>query len=153
MPSVAQTGDTVSLGRISPGQKTPAQFALAPHHMQDEDAPAVISIENPARRLDDLPVAPAAQLRGPGTALRMLGKHGDVTKDGANQPARCLRVVERDMVGNGVEIVERGLGPAYFSHRAMRFAAWAWVNTRPSSTAFSPRAMPSSSAKRRCCRS
>jgi len=55
----------------------------------------------------------------------MLREQGDMTKDRPDQTARRIRVFERNMVGNGVEIARRGLRPDYFSHRAMRFSAWA----------------------------
>ncbi len=42
-----------------------------------------------------------------------------------NQPARSIWLIERNIVGDGIEIVEGGFGPDYFNHRAMRFLALA----------------------------
>ncbi len=93
--------------------------------MEDNNAPAVITIENPTRRLDNLPVTPPAKFLRLGAAFRVFHKHGNMPKDSLDQPARRLRIIECDVVGNGIEIVERGLRPDYFSHRAMRFFACA----------------------------
>lgn len=38
---------------------------------------------------------------------------------------RGFRVFQRDIVGYGIQIAERGLCPDYLSHRAMRCLAWA----------------------------
>lgn len=61
---------------------------------------------------------------------------------------RRIGFVECNVIGNGIQIGERRLRPDYFSHRAMRDPASAYVTTLPSATAISPRAMPSSTAMR-----
>lgn len=66
-----------------------------------------------------------------------------VSKHFLNKPARHLRVIQGNVVGDCVQIIECRLGPNYFSHLDIRFLAEEWVTTRPSSTGFSPRAIPS----------
>ncbi|MDB6036859.1 MAG: hypothetical protein JWM99_700 [Verrucomicrobiales bacterium] len=73
---------------------------------------------------------------------RMLNKLLDVPEDSLNKTLRRQRIVESDVIRDGVEPLESGSGPDYFSHRAMRFFAPAWVTTRSSSIARSPRSMP-----------
>ena len=55
----------------------------------------------------------------------MTRKLFDVAKHPPNQLFRRFRIVQRDVVGDGIQIGKRRLGPDYFSHRAKRFLAWA----------------------------
>jgi hypothetical protein len=54
------------------------QQALASYDVKDVDAQAFLPIEDPARRLDDLPVAPASNLRGLRGALRVISQAPDI---------------------------------------------------------------------------
>ena len=54
------------------------------------------------------------------------------------------------VVGDRVQIGERGLRPDYFSHFFRRVRACACVTVLPSAIALSPRAMPSRMATRAC---
>lgn len=69
----------------------------------------------------------------------MLHQLLDALEDTLNKTPRRLRIVESTVIGDGVEVVESGFGPDYFSHRPIRFLASVWVTTRPSSTARSPK--------------
>ena len=73
-----------------------------------------------------------------------------VSQDAPDKLGRGLWILQGNEVGDGIQVSERRLGPDYFSHRARRFLACAWVATRPSAIACSPRAMPSSTPMR-CC--
>jgi hypothetical protein len=42
-----------------------------------------------------------------------------------DQVVRGDRIVDGDKIRDGIEFRERRLRPDYFSHRAMRFLAWA----------------------------
>lgn len=53
----------------------------------------------------------------------MLFKLLDMLKDFSNQIARRMRIIQGDVIGNGVEVAESWLGPDYLSHRDMRFLA------------------------------
>ncbi len=53
----------------------------------------------------------------------MLHKLLDVLKDSLHKTARCLRVIQSDVIGNRLEVMESRFGPDYVSHRAMRFLA------------------------------
>src|ERR1022692_1656446 len=139
--------------RVAFHQGVTRQAAFASHHIEDIDGIALASIEDPTRRFNDLAIAPAAQFIRLRSAVRMRDQLFDVLEYALNQFPCRGRVVQCNVIGDGVEVVESGLGPDYFSHRAMRFLALAWVSTRPSSTAFSPRAMPSSSVRSFCWRS
>ena len=122
------------------------QLALSPHHVEDEERFAIASIEDSAGWFDQLPVSPARQLRRRRAAVRKPAELFDAREDTLNERPCGLDIVECDVVGDGIEIAERRFGPNYLSHRAMRVLAFACVTTRFSSTARSPRAMPSSTA-------
>lgn len=79
----------------------------------------------------------------------MDGQLLDVPEDAADEFGRGFRVLDRNVIGNGFEIGDRGLGPDYLSHRDRRFFACACDMLRPCASASSPRAMPSSMAIRR----
>lgn len=130
-----------------------AESAFAPHHAEDDDFVAVVSVEDAARGFDQLAVAPAAEFTRFGAAIGVIAELFDVPEDSLDELAGGRVIIERDVVGDGVEVVEGGLSPDYLSHRAMRFFALACVRTRPSSTARSPRARPSSRPSLRCSRS
>src|SRR5205823_12847480 len=105
--------------------------------------PLVMPVENPTGRLDNLSVPPALEFGRLGTALWIACELLDATKHPLNQRLRRFRVIQRDVIGNCLEIAQRRLGPDYFRHRVIRCFAFACDTTRPSSIAFSPRAMPS----------
>lgn len=46
-----------------------------------------------------------------------------VLEDALNQATRRQRVVQRDVIGNRIEILERRHSPNQLSHRAIRFLA------------------------------
>ena len=123
-----------------------------PHDMQDKDLASIIAIEDPARRLHNLTVTGAPQLLRPATTLWMVSQLLYMTKDAPNELGSSNRIFQCDVVGNGIQITQCRFRPDYFSHLERRFLAWAWVATRPSATACSPRAMPSRIAMR-CCMS
>ncbi len=120
--------------------------------MHNEYRISVMAIEDPARRFDDLAVAGSLELLRSTSALRMLGQLPDVPENPLYQFCRRCGVFKRDVVGNGIQVGHRRLGPDYLSHLERRARAWACVNTRPSATACSPRAIPSSKVMR-CCMS
>src|SRR5690606_33236441 len=105
-----------------------------------------------AGRLDHLAITRSPELSRPTATLGKFSQPFGVIEDALDEIRRCNRVFQGDVVGDRVEIAERGLRPDYFSHRARRFLAWACVATRPSATACSPRAMPSRTVMR-CCMS
>lgn len=72
----------------------------------------------------------------------MVGELADGFEDAPHEFCGCGRIFQGDVVGDGVEVGQRGVRPDYFSHRASRFLAWAWVAVGPSAIACSPRAMP-----------
>lgn len=101
------------------------QPAFPSHNIEHIDRTAIVSIEDSAGWLNDLPIAPAAQLLRLRTTVGMSNELFDVPEDALNQFACCVRVVKSNIIGDRVEIVKRGLRPDYFSHRAMRFLALA----------------------------
>ena len=118
--------------------------------MKNECFCPVETVQDPARRLHDLPVAGALQLRDTWAAFRVRFQLLDMPEDPLHQCRRCKGILDGNIVGDGVQVVERRFSLDYLSHRAIRALAWALVRTRPSATAISPRAMPSSKAMR-CC--
>src|SRR5690606_2541056 len=120
--------------------------------MQDVDFVPVIAVEDPARRLDNLTIARALELRRTASALRVVNQLLDMAKNTADQLRRGNWVLQCDVISDSLQIAKRRLRPDYFSHLARRFLACACVATRPSAIACSPRAIPSSTAIR-CCMS
>ena len=99
--------------------------SLGPHHEEDEYPARVVPVEDATGRLDDLAIAPPAQLRWFRAAVWMLGELLDMTEDALNERGSSNWVVQRDVVCDRVQITEGGLSPDYFSHRAMRCLACA----------------------------
>ena len=100
-----------------------SQQALGAHDVEDENTPDILTVEDAAGRFDDLPIAPAFKLLGFGAAFRVVLKLVYVPEYFPNEPPCRFRIVQRDVIGDGVQIAERRFGPDYFSHRAMRFLA------------------------------
>jgi hypothetical protein len=77
---------------ITGSQRLGAQEAFGSHHIEDEDAVGVLSVEDPARRLDNLPVSPSSKLRRLRSAARMIDELIYMMKDTLNQSARRVRI-------------------------------------------------------------
>jgi hypothetical protein len=88
-----------------------AETHLAAHDVKHERSLAVVAVENATRSLDNLAVARLPHLRGTGTALWLLHKLLDVPEDSLNETTRRLRVIESDVIRNGVEVMESGFSP------------------------------------------
>ena len=50
----------------------------------------------------------------------MRGEQPYVAEDTLHQGTGSFRIPEGDVVGNGIEVAEGGLGPDHFNHRDMR---------------------------------
>ena len=74
----------------------------------------------------------------------------NMRKDTLDQGTGSGIALYRNVVSDGIKIRQGRLGPNYFSHRAKRTSASAWLTVRPSETAISPRAIPSRTTIR-CC--
>jgi hypothetical protein len=122
---------------------------FAPDDMHDMHGVLLVPVDHPTGWLDDLAVAPASELGQLRAAERMGRQLVDMPEHPPHEFARGLWVLQSDVVGDGIEIGERGLRPDHFSHRDIRLFASACGTVRPSSMAFSPRAMPSSKVIRR----
>src|SRR5690606_18734944 len=118
--------------------------------MQDVDFVPVIAVEDPARRLDNLTIARALELRRTASALRVVNQLLDMAKNTAGKLRRDNWVLQCDVISDIFQTANRAIRPDYFSHLARRFLACACVSTRPSAIAFSPRAIPSGTAIRFC---
>jgi hypothetical protein len=92
-------------------QRTWPQPALGTHDVKDEDSLAVVAVENATRCLDNLAVTRLPHLRGTGTTLGLLHQLLNVLKNSLNKTACRLRVIESDVIGNGVEVMESRLSP------------------------------------------
>ena len=110
-------------------------------------------VKHAAWRLNNLSIAPSLEFSRFGTAVGVSRQLPNVQEDTLHQLPGSGGIVERDIVRDRIQIGQGRFCPDYFSHRAMRCLALAWVSVRPSSTAFSPRAMPSSKRMRCCCAS
>ena len=88
-----------------------AETHLTAHDVKDEDSLAVVAVENATRCLDNLAVTRLPHLRGTGTTLGLLHKLLDVLKNSLNKTACRRRVIESDVIGNGVEVMESRFSP------------------------------------------
>lgn len=93
--------------------------------MQDVNMCLFMAVDDAARRLDDLAIAPTFEFGQLGAASWMVGELSDMGHHAPHEGSGCRWVIERDIICNRVQISERRLGPNYFSHRARRFLAWA----------------------------
>lgn len=125
---------------------------FAPDYVEDVYPALLVSVDGSARRLDDLPIPPPFELWQFGSAQGMSSQLTHMLNDTVDERSCRGRIVQGDVVGYRLKIAESGFRPDYFSHRDRRCLAWAWLTVRPSSMAFSPRAIPSSSFMR-CWRS
>lgn len=126
------------------------KLLLAAHRVQDMDRLTVIPVENAHGRRHQLTISRSLQFRWKGTHLRVSGEISDVFEDVVDKTPGGIGMFQRDIVGDGVEILERGYRPDYFSHRDMAERASSCETVRPSSMARSPRAIPSRTVIRRC---
>jgi hypothetical protein len=84
---------------------------LTAHDVKDGDSLAVVAGENATRGLDNLAVTRLPHLRRTGTTLGLLHKLLDVLKNSSNKTSRRLRVIESDVIRNGVELMESRFSP------------------------------------------
>jgi hypothetical protein len=78
---------------ITGSQHLGSQEAFGSHHIEDESPIGLLSVEDPARRLDNLPVSPSSKLRRLRSASRMIDELIDVMKDTLHQRARRVRIL------------------------------------------------------------
>jgi hypothetical protein len=78
---------------ITGSQHLGSQEAFGSHHKEDEDTVGVLSVEDPARRLDNLSVSPSSKLRRLRSAARMIDELINMLKDTLNQGARRVRIL------------------------------------------------------------
>jgi len=88
-----------------------AETHLTARDVKDEDSLAVVAVENATRCLDHLAVTRLPHLRGTGTTLGLLHKLLNVLKNSLNKTACRRRVIESDVIGNGVEVMESRFSP------------------------------------------
>ena len=98
---------------------------LVPHDAQDVDLLPVMSVENSTWRLDNLSIPPSLEFARFGTALGISSKVLDAPEYAPDESLCRIRIVEGNVISDGVEIGERGFRPDYLSHRAIRCFALA----------------------------
>jgi len=81
-----------------------SQQALTPHHVQNEDVPALRPVEDSARRLHNLAVARFFKFGGSRTQARMLLKFVYVRKNTPHELSGSGWIFDCDVVGDGFEI-------------------------------------------------
>jgi len=105
-----------------PKLTTPKQ-PLTSYHVENPNPLAVKTINNPAGRLDNLPVSRTTELGRYGSAFGMPFQLFDMFENSLDETARSLGVIERNIIRDRVQISQCRFGPDYLSHRAMRFFA------------------------------
>lgn len=84
---------------------------------------SVMSVEDAARRLDNLAITRASELLRATSALRMVGEVLDMAEDAFDKLCGSCWAFQCDVVGNCIKISQCWLRPDYFSHLARRFLA------------------------------
>ena len=111
--------------------------------MNDVDDLFFKAIENSARRNNQLAIRQAPEFGWSRTHERKLLKALNGSKDLLDQFMSSLGFVQRNIISNRIQFLNRRFRPGYSSHRFNRCLAWMWVAVRPSWMALSPRAIPS----------
>lgn len=96
----------VSLISVTLAQSALTQTHRTTHDVEHEDARAIGAVEDAAGSLDTLPVTSLPKLGWARPTLRLLRELLAVLKDSPNQTSRRLRLIESDVIGDGVEILE-----------------------------------------------
>ena len=91
--------------------------------MQDEYRLVVVAINYPTWWLDDLAVARSLELDQLTPAFGMSLQLPDMLEDTSDEQCSGIRILQRDVVADGIEVAKRWLGPDYLSHRAIRVLA------------------------------
>ena len=99
---------------------TGAETLLGAHHEQDVHMVLVVPVENAAGWFHDLSVAGPLELWRSGPASGVICQLFHVLENPSHESSGRVGIVQRDVVGDGVEICQCRLSPNYFSHRAMR---------------------------------
>jgi hypothetical protein len=81
-----------------------AQLPLSADDMKDKDPLAVVAVEHAAGWFDDLAIASAAKLPWHGPAFGVSSKLFDVFENPLNKAACGLRLVEGDIVSDGIKV-------------------------------------------------
>lgn len=77
--------------------------------MQDKDLVPIMTVKNSAGRLHYLAIPGAPELSRATAAVGMVGKLLDMAEDAFDKLSRCDRILQRDVVGNCVQVRQRGL--------------------------------------------
>ena len=147
-PKVPAHSGLGSRSAVTLAKASGAHLHLPANDVKDKDPFAVVAVEHATWRFNDLAIAEAAEFPWHGAAFWMSGKLFHVREDPLYQAPSGFRVIESDVISDGIKIAQGGFGPNYFSHRDIRVLASACESVRPSSMARSPRAMPWNTARR-----
>ena len=142
-------GLTGSSSPVTLAKAAEAQLPFSADDVKDKDSPTFVAVEHAAGEPDDLAIARAAKLPRHRPAFGLIGELFYVCEDPLDKATGCFRLVESDIVGDGIKVAQGRFGPNYFSHRDIRVLASACESVRPSSMARSPRVTPWSTASRR----
>lgn len=77
--------------------------------MQDKDLVSVMAIENPAGRLNYLAIAGTPEFLRAAAAVRMVRELLDVAEDAFDQLGSSDRILQRNVISNGVKVGQCGL--------------------------------------------
>ena len=100
------------------------KLALAAQDIKDVDGSLLVSIKDPKWRDHEMTIEGAFEVRGNRSAFGVGFELIDPMKNSPRQPGGSLRLVQGNIIGNGIEILERWLRPNYLSHRDILFLAW-----------------------------
>ena len=84
---------------------------LPAHDIKHKGSLAVVAVKDATWCLNNLAVTRLPHLRRTGTALRLLHELLNVPKDSLNKTSCRLRVIESDVIGNSVEVMESRFSP------------------------------------------
>ena len=92
--------------------------------MNDVDDLLISAIENTAGRNNQLAIRQATEFRGDRAHLRESPKPSHGSEHPLDQPLSGLRFVQRYIICDRIQLLNRRIGPNYFSHRFSRCFAW-----------------------------
>ena len=93
------------------------KLSLSAHYENDEDFSGVLAVEDAAWTDYDLTVERFRKLRNAWPGFREIRQLFHARENALHEALCSGGFVERDVIRNGIQLSQCGLGPDYFSHR------------------------------------
>ncbi len=99
-------GLTGSSSPVTLAKAAEAQLPFSADDVKEKDSPAVVAVEHAAAELDDLAIARAAKLPRHRPAFGLIAEPFYLRVDPLNKATCCFRLVQSDIVGDGIKIAQ-----------------------------------------------